>query len=137
MSIHHCKYYLISENWFYKIWAAMYLYCVNYFRAQNRHMNALVTKLVKSYWINLTSLKSCLFNTLHITLISSNGIVYLDQLSGDRYCISGPAIGYSSYTHISYHNKDSRTGMNLNTWNTMAYKGYFLLLYSAAHFWQD
>ena len=32
--------------------------------------------------------------------ISSNGVVYLDGLSGAWYCISRPAKGCSSYTHL-------------------------------------
>ena len=41
-----------------------------------------------------------LFTFLHITLQSSNGVLYLDRLSGAQHCISWPAIGCSSYTHI-------------------------------------
>ena len=33
-------------------------------------------------------------------ILSSNGVVHLDQLSGAWYCISRPAIGCLSYTHI-------------------------------------
>ena len=44
-----------------------------------------------------------------VFLISSNGVVYLDWLSGAPHCISWPANGCSSYTHISYHdNKKSK-----------------------------
>ena len=44
-------------------------------------------------------------NMLHITLISLNGVVCLDQLSGAWYCIFLPANGCLLYTHISYHDR--------------------------------
>ena len=45
---------------------------------------------------------------LHITLILWNGVAYLDRLSGAYHCMSRPANGCSSYTHISYHDTCSR-----------------------------
>ena len=35
-----------------------------------------------------------------LLLILTNGVVYLDRLSNARYCISQPANGCTSYTHI-------------------------------------
>ena len=44
-----------------------------------------------------------LFRCCTLLFISSNGVVNLDQLLVAWYCISQPANGCSSYTHISYH----------------------------------
>ena len=49
-----------------------------------------------------TGIQDCLHVTYYF-IISSNGVVYLDRLSGARYYVSRPANGCSSYTHISYH----------------------------------
>ena len=50
-----------------------------------------------------------LFNMLHSTLILSNGVAYLERLSGARYCMSRPVNRCSSYKHISYQDTWSRS----------------------------
>ena len=50
----------------------------------------------------LTVLNCNITKIVHFWLIHINSS-YLDRLSGAHYCISRPANGCTSYTHISYH----------------------------------
>ena len=63
-------------------------------------------QLYKRYFQIQGSLGSRIVLHVHITLISSNGVVCLERLSGAWYCISRPANRRSSYTYISYHDRE-------------------------------
>ena len=59
---------------------------------------------------------------LHVALyilISSNGVVHLDWLSGARYCMSRPVRG-AHHTHISYH--DTTSFWQFKYWTSLVFR---------------
>ena len=58
------------------------------------HWNAITLLITR-----IIGIQDCLHVT-HYFIILLNGVVYLDRLLGARHCISRPATGCLSYTHI-------------------------------------
>ena len=59
---------------------------------------------------------------------------YLDRLSGAQYCTSWPANRCSSYTHISYHNKNLKQ-LRICFTNRSIYFHSDLIIFTSNFFW--